>query len=298
MPDGCVSLPQPSASTSPSDTHPSDTQPRSARWPTALTVAGADSSGGAGLATDLATFAACGVHGAFALTLVSAQNTAEFRAANPVGAEMVAAQIHAVLDDMPVAAAKTGLLLTEDTVATVASIAERRLPLLVADPVLVSGVGEPMLSAATERAIVQQLLPQARVATPNHLEAGRLLGRELGNEVAAWIEAAYELAALGPKAVIITGGRHQGPDAITDVAVIDGEVHLLSAERIVTRNVRGSGDVFSAAICAELAKGTELKAAITRAHHLTVRAISAGTNRRLGSGPGPVGPIPALAGPV
>lgn len=268
--------------------------PEAHTWsPAALTIAGADSSGGAGLAADLRAFAASGVHGAFALTLVSAQNTAEFRAAQPVDAELVAAQIHAVLDDMPIAASKTGLLLTAETVAAVASIAARRLPQLVVDPVLVDGTGEPMLSPEAERSVATRLLPSARVVTPNYLEAGRLLGSDLGDEIEAWIEAAHELAAAGPEAVIITGGRLRTGETITDVVVCNGKVRLLSAPRIDTRNVRGSGDIFSAAICAELAKGTELDAAIDRAHDLTTRAISAGATRRLGSGRGPVDPFAA-----
>ena len=259
--------------------------------PAALTIAGADSSGAAGLAADLLAFAACGVHGAFALTLVSAQNTTEFRAAQPVDAELVAAQIHAVLDDMPVAASKTGLLLTAETAAAVASIAARRLPQLVVDPVLVDGAGEPLLSAEAERSIATRLLPSARVVTPNHLEAGRLVGRDLGDEVEAWIEAAHELAAAGPEAVVVTGGRRRAGETITDVVVRDGSVRMLSAPRIETRNIRGSGDVFSAAICAELAKGTGVDSAIDRAHDLTARAISAGADRLLGSGRGPVDPL-------
>ena len=261
--------------------------------PAALTIAGADSSGGAGLAADLRAFAASGVHGAFALTLVSAQNTAEFRSAQPVDAELVAAQIHAVLDDMPIAAAKTGLLLTAETVAAVASIAARWLPQLVVDPVLVDGAGEPMLSPEAERSVATRLLPSARVVTPNHLEAGRLVGSDLGDEIEAWIDAAHELAAAGPEAVIVTGGRLRTGETITDVVVCNGKVRLLSAPRIHTRNVRGSGDIFSAAICAELAKGAELDAAIDRAHDLTTRAISAGAARRLGSGRGPVDPFAA-----
>ncbi|WP_419840202.1 bifunctional hydroxymethylpyrimidine kinase/phosphomethylpyrimidine kinase [Candidatus Poriferisodalis sp.] len=269
-------------------------RPEQNTWsPAALTIAGADSSGGAGLAADLRAFAASGVHGAFALTLVSAQNTAEFRAAQPVDAELVAAQIHAVLDDMPIAAAKTGLLLTAETVAAVASVAARRLPQLVVDPVLVDGAGEPMLSPEAERSVATRLLPSARVVTPNHLEAGRLLGSDLSDEVEAWIDAAHELAAAGPEAVIVTGGRLRTGETITDVVVCSGKVRLLSAPRIDTRNVRGSGDVFSAAICAELAKGTGLDAAIDRAHDLTTRAISAGATRRLGSGRGPVDPFAA-----
>ena len=277
----------------PDRTHDSAGGPTSRRaWsPAALTIAGADSSGTAGLAADLRAFAACGVHGAVALTLVSAQNTAEFRAAQPVDAELVAAQIEAVLDDMPIAAAKAGLMLSADTIAATASLAARRLPPLVLDPVLVNGAGAPMLDTDAERAVATRLLPCARVVTPNHLEAGRLVGRNLGPDPETWIDAAHELAAAGPEAVIITGGRAAGGATVTDVVVRNGEVRLLSAPRVDTRNVRGAGDVFSAAICAELAKGTASDAAIDLAHDLTSRAIAAGASRRLGSGQGPVDPL-------
>lgn len=261
--------------------------------PAALTIAGADSSGCAGLAADLRAFAACGVHGAFAVTLVSAQNTVEFRTSESIEAELVAVQIDAVLDDMPIAAVKTGLLLSTETIAVVSSMAARRLPQMVVDPVLVNGAGSPMLSAEAERAVATRLLPRARVVTPNHLEAGRLLGRDLGDEPASWIDAAHELAAAGPEAVVITGGRLNSGDTVTDVALCSGTLRLLSAPRVATRNVRGSGDTFSAAICAELAKGAGLDDAIDRGHELTARAISASSSRNLGNGQGPVDAVGA-----
>ncbi len=266
-------------------------QPTGARSAAALTIAGADSSGTAGLAADLRAFAACGVHGAFALTLVSAQNTAEFRAAQPVNAELVTTQIEAVIDDMPIAAAKTGLMLSSATIVAVASLAARRLPQLVVDPVLVNGQGEPMLDTDAERSVATRLLPCARVITPNHLEAGRLVGRRLGTDPQAWVDAAHELAAAGPEAVVVTGGRAITHATVTDIVVRNGNVRLLNGPRVNTRNVRGSGDVFSAAICAQLAKGADLDAAIDFAHDLTSGATAAGASLRLGSGPGPADPI-------
>ena len=273
------------------ENQPLRSRPQRTWSPAALTIAGADSSGTAGLAADLRAFAACGVHGAFALTMASAQNTAEFRSAQPFDAEFVKAQIDAVLDDMPITATKTGLLLTAETIAVVSSIAARRLTQLVVDPVLVDGAGQPLLVPEAERAIATQLLPRARVVTPNHIEAGRLVGRDLGDEPEAWIDAGHELAAAGPEAVVVTGGRLSGGATITDVVVSNSSVRLLSAPRIDTRNVRGSGDTLSAAICAELARGAELDAAIDRAHAMTSNAIAAGAARRLGSGRGPVDPF-------
>lgn len=257
--------------------------------PVVLTIAGSDSSGGAGLQADLRTFSSLAVHGACAVTLVSAQNTAEFRSAVPMPPGMVLSQIEAVLDDLPVAATKTGMLFTEANIAAVATIAEHgRLPLLVVDPVLVGMHGRGLFDEATDRLVAERLVPTARVITPNHLEAGRLLGRELADDRAAWFEAAHELAELGPEAVVITGGRRSA-EVARDVAVIGGAEILLEAAWIDTPNVRGSGDTLSAAIASELAKGESAEEAVRRGHDYTHAALAAGALWRLGGGQGPLG---------
>ena len=255
-----------------------------------LTIAGSDSSGGAGLQADLRTFAALGVYGACAVTLVSSQNTAEFRSVVAMPPEMLLSQIEAVLDDLPVAATKTGMLFTEANINAVATIAERgRLPLLVVDPVLVGMKGLSLYAVAVERLVAQRLAPQAKVITPNHIEAGLLLGRTVVDDTAAVVDAAHELAALGPEVVVVTGGRRSGPQ-MEDVVLISGEVHLLESARIDTVNVRGSGDTLSAAIAAHLAMGSSSIDAVRLAHTFTSGALVRGADWRLGSGQGPVGP--------
>ena len=257
--------------------------------PVVLTIAGSDSSGGAGLQADLRTFAAHAVHGACAITLVSSQNTAEFRSAVPMPPGMVLSQIEAVLADMPVAATKTGLLFTEANINAVATIAELgRLPLLVVDPVLVGMHGNELYDRATVRLYRDRLVPQARVVTPNHLEASLLLERELTGEPDELVDAAHELAALGPEAVIITGGRRGGDRAI-DVAVVADTSMTIDTEWVDTSNVRGSGDTLSAAIAALLASGSSTREAINRAHAFTRAAIVAAASWRLGAGQGPLG---------
>ena len=202
---------------------------------------------------------------------------------------MVLSQVEAILDDLAVAATKTGLLFTEANINAVATIAEHgRLPLLVVDPVLVGMHGRGLFDEATDRLVAERLVPAARVVTPNHLEAGRLLSRELADDPAAWTEAAHELVGRGPEAVVITGGRRSSDVAI-DVAVVGGEEIRFESAWIDTPNVRGSGDTLSAAIAAELAKGASAIEAVRRAHAYTQAALQAGAQWRLGAGQGPLG---------
>ncbi len=272
----------------------SDDAPNGDQPPVVLTIAGSDSCGGAGLHADLATFGALGAHGTCALTLVSAQNTAEFRSAVPMPPGMVLSQVEAVLDDLDVRSTKTGLLFTEANIAAVATIAERgRLPMLVVDPVLVGQTGRPLYDPDTCRLMVERLIPSALVLTPNHLEAGLLLGRPLGEDPVEWSDAARELAALGPDAVVITGGRRAGPveGNTVDVGVVggpSGEELVLEGEHLETVNVRGSGDTFSAAIVVGLANGLPLVRAIEQAHAFTARALAGAVSWRLGAGQGPL----------
>lgn len=254
-----------------------------------LTISGSDSGGGAGLQADLRTFAARGVHGVCSLTVVSAQNTEEFKSALAMPPEIVLAQIEAVLADFSVRATKTGFLYTEGNIRAISTLAgEGRLPLLVMDPVLVNMHGDGLYEEKTEMLISELLVPNAKVITPNHLEAGRLLGRVLGDDLRAIEDAAHELIDAGPEAVVITGGRRSGEAAI-DVVVCAGKTTILERPKIRTTNVRGSGDTLSAVVAAELAKGSATLDAIFLAHEFTTNAISRSAEWELGSGQGPIG---------
>ncbi len=226
----------------------------------ALTIAGSDSGGGAGIQADLRTFSAHGLHGASALTAVTAQNSVGVSAWVALEPRMVVAQVEAVATDMPVAAAKTGMLANAEIIAAVAEAAGRlALRPLVVDPVMVAKSGDRLLDDAAERAYVERLFPLATLVTPNLHEAEALLGREV-RDVAAMRAAARDLRALGARAVLVKGGALAG-DAV-DV-FFDGErlVDVL-APRVETPNTHGTGCTLSAAICARLALGDELLSAI------------------------------------
>ncbi len=226
----------------------------------ALTVAGSDSGGGAGIQADLRTFAAHGVHGTSALTAVTAQNSVGVIAWTALDPAMVVAQMEAVATDMPVAAAKTGMLASAAIVAAVADAAGRlRLAPLVVDPVMVAKSGDRLLDAAAERAYAERLVPRATLLTPNLHEAAALLGRPV-RDVAEMREAARDLRALGAAAVLVKGGA-LAAEAV-DVFFDGARLLELSAPRVDTPNVHGTGCALSAAICARLARGDELLDAV------------------------------------
>lgn len=235
-----------------------------------LTIAGSDSGGGAGIQADLRTFAAHRVHGASAVTAITAQNSqavVDWAALEP---RLVLAQIEAVAGDMAVAAAKTGMLATAGIVAAVAEAAGR-LPLgpLVVDPVMVAKSGDRLVDAVAEQAY-RALFPRAALLTPNLPEAEALLGRPV-RDLAAMRQAARDLRALGPAAVLVKGGRL--PGAPVDV-FFDGErLEEILAPRVDTRNVHGTGCALSAAICARLALGAPLLEAVRRAKAWLTEAL-------------------------
>ncbi len=252
-------------------------------------MAGSDSGGGAGLSADLRTFAAHGLHGAHAVTVVTAQHTAELRRAVAVDADLVVAQIEAVLDDLDVRAVKVGMLLAAPTVAAVADLAVAgRLPKLVVDPVLVDRRGDRIV-ADDALAAYPLLLAAASVITPNRAEAALLTGRPVG-DVAAAAEAAQALAASGP-AVVVTGGSGTDPgDAAVDVLVPagGGEASPLAHDRIETVNDHGSGCTFAAAVTARLALGHDVAAAVHGAERYVAAALARSAGWRLGAGRGPL----------
>jgi hydroxymethylpyrimidine/phosphomethylpyrimidine kinase len=258
----------------------------------ALTIAGSDSGGGAGIQADLRTFAAHGVHGTSAITAVTAQNSVAVLDWVALDPRMVVAQIEAVASDMPVAAAKTGMLATAAIVSAVAETAARlRLPLLVVDPVMVAKSGDRLLDRDAEAAYRERLLPLAVVLTPNLPEAEALLGHPV-RTLSAMREAARALRALGPRAVVVKGGHLEG-DAV-DV-FWDGErMEDLPAPRIATQNTHGTGCTYSAAIAARLALGDSLLDAVRGAKGYLTEAIR--RSYSVGRGHGPVDHLHPLTG--
>ena len=256
--------------------------------PVALTIAGSDSGGGAGVQADLKTFAALGVFGTSAITALTAQNTAAVCGRRPVDASFVVAQVEAVLADLPVASVKTGLLATAETVGAVADLAATgRLPNLVVDPVMVASTGDRLLDAEAERCYLERLFPLAAVVTPNRREAGVLLGGTV-TTLDEQREAARALAASGPAAVVVTGGDGAGGhDAVDVVAGVAGLTELRCV-RLVTRNTHGSGCSFASAVAAGLAWGRPVADALVAAKTYVHDAMRAGSCWQLGSGHGPL----------
>ncbi|MDQ1295717.1 MAG: hydroxymethylpyrimidine/phosphomethylpyrimidine kinase [Actinomycetota bacterium] len=251
--------------------------------PVALTIAGSDSGGGAGLQADLRTFSVFGVLGACAVTALTAQNTLGVRACEPVGPDFVEQQLDAVLDDLPVRAVKTGMLATPQIVELLVERADD-LPQLVVDPVLVSTTGHSLGGPGTDSAL-WALLSRALVVTPNLAEAATLLGHPVQTLDQA-VDAAHELAATGARWVVVTGGHLDG-DAV-DVVVHGGRVELLGAPRVRTGNDHGTGCTFAAAVVASLAHGDSVRAALLVAKRYVHENLAAAAGWSLGRGAGPL----------
>jgi hydroxymethylpyrimidine/phosphomethylpyrimidine kinase len=251
--------------------------------PIALTIAGSDPSGGAGIQADLKTFHQRNVYGMSVLTLLTVQNTRSVDVVEPLAPSLVLAQLDSVLEDLPPHAAKTGALGTCEIIEAIAKRAAHFSFPLVVDPVMISKHGVPLLPDESQKTLVRKLLPHAALVTPNLYEATVLSGRQI-KDLASMRNAAKDIAQLGPKAVLIKGGHLSGE--ATDLLYADGLFHLFSAPRIETPHTHGTGCTYSAAITAELAKGVDLLAAIETAKRYITRAIE--TNPGLGSGCGPV----------
>jgi hydroxymethylpyrimidine/phosphomethylpyrimidine kinase len=266
----------------------------------ALTIAGSDSGGGAGIQTDLVTFAALGVHGASVVTALTAQNTRGVLGVHVPPVAFLREQLDAVLSDLPVAAVKTGMLATAEIVDAVAEAAAAgRLPRLVVDPVLVSSTGARLLDPGAETAYVERLLPHALVTTPNTREAAALLGRPV-ETVDDARGAARDLAALGPRWVVVKGGHLPARDTAGAEVAVDvvhdaatGTTRELRLPRVATRNDHGTGCTFAAATAALLARGVDVPDALSEAKAFVHRGLVASSGWTLGGGHGPVGKLPA-----
>lgn len=252
----------------------------------ALSIAGSDSGGGAGIQADLRTFAALRVFGATAVTAVTAQSTTGVRAITPLPPEAVVEQIEAVLDDLPVAAVKTGMLADARTVDAVAALARSgRLPHLVVDPVMVASSGAVLASAETVAAYREVLLPVAEVVTPNVPEATVLAGCRPGSADQATL--ARVLGEASGAAIVVKGGHAAGA-RVEDVVWHDGRSVHCGRPRICTGNTHGSGCSFAAAVAVGLARGEAVEEAVAGAGAFVHRAIQGAVGWRLGAGPGPL----------
>jgi len=257
--------------------------------PIALTIAGSDSGGGAGIQADLKVFFALGCHGTSALTALTAQNTVGVTGVHPVPEDFVVEQIDAVVSDIGVDAAKTGMLATAAIVETVAgAIRAHNISKLVVDPVSISKHGDRLMSDDALDAYRSSLFPLATIVTPNLHEAGALLGRTV-RTLGEAETAARDLAAFGSLAVLVKGGHLEDrPDDAIDVLFVDGQIIHVSGPRFDTDDTHGTGCALSAAIAARLAHGDELEEAVVMAKEFIAGAIEHGV--RIGKGYGPVNP--------
>jgi hydroxymethylpyrimidine/phosphomethylpyrimidine kinase len=253
----------------------------------ALTIAGSDSGGGAGIQADLKSFSALGVYGASALTAITAQNTQGVRRVEMLSPALVAAQIAAVLADIRVDAIKIGMLGSTGVIVAVAGALAGWSGPLVLDPVMVAKSGDALLQPEAVAALISALLPRTDLLTPNLPEAARLLGVAVAKTEAAVEAQGRALLALGARAVLMKGGHAAGPEC-RDLLITQGGVMAFSAPRQATRNTHGTGCTLSSAIAAGLAKGMSLGDAVARAHGWLQGALAAADGLGIGQGQGPV----------
>jgi len=250
----------------------------------ALTIAGSDSGGGAGIQADLKTFHAFGVFGTTAITAITVQNTLGVQAVHAVPVDIVRAQIHAVASDLPPAACKTGMLATRELVESVATaLGEDGLGNYVLDPVMVATSGDRLLDRNAEQSILDYLLPLCTVITPN-LEEARILTASAIDDEAAMRRAAEMLVRRGAHAALVKGGHLTG-NVVTDVLFDGDRVHTWRRPKLATRSTHGTGCTLSAAIAAGLALGDPLPLAVARALDFVQRALASAPGLGAGNGP-------------
>ena len=260
--------------------------------PIALTIAGSDSSGGAGIQADLKTFGALGVYGASVITALTAQNTRGVTAIHDVPAEFIAAQIDAVFTDLDIGAVKIGMLSQVPAIEAVAAGLKRHdAQNIVLDPVMVATSGDRLLAVEAIAALQRDLIPRALVVTPNLHEAAALTDASLARNEPEMEAQARRILALGPRYVLIKGGHKTefGDSAESVDLLVSGDgVVRLAAKRINTRNTHGTGCTLSSAIAAGLAKGLDLVAAARAAKTYVTEAIAAADKLTVGHGHGPL----------
>jgi hydroxymethylpyrimidine/phosphomethylpyrimidine kinase len=255
--------------------------------PIALTIAGSDSGGGAGIQADLKTFSALGVYGASVVTALTAQNTKGVFAIHEVPPDFIAAQMDAVFSDLDVNAVKIGMLGSAAAIAAVAGgLRRHRARNVVLDTVMAASSGEKLLHADAMSAL-RELVAHARIVTPNLPEAAALIGENEAQDEKAMYDQAQKLLALGARAVLIKGGHRGGPESVD--LLVEGSAHTrLAAPRIASRNSHGTGCTLASAIAAGLAKNLSLADAVREAKDYVSAALKAADRLEIGSGSGPV----------
>ena len=254
----------------------------------ALTIAGSDSSGGAGIQADLKTFAALGVYGASVITALTAQNTQGVSAIYDVPPGFIGAQIDAVFADLAVGAVKIGMLFRPATVRAAAEgLVRHRVRNVVLDPVTIASSGDSLLAGNVVEAMRRRLIPHTLVVTPNLAEAAALTGATPARSEREMEIQAREILSLGARNVLIKGGHADGDECV-DLLIGEGEVVRLSAKRIATKNTHGTGCTLSSAIAAGLAKGLDVVTACQEAKAYVTAAIAHADELAVGHGPGPL----------
>ncbi len=258
------------------------------RTPIALTIAGSDSGGGAGIQADLKAFSALGVYGASVITAVTAQNTVAVTAVHEIPVTIVRAQLRAVFPDLNIAVVKIGMLSSPEIIDVVADELQDLAMPVVLDPVMVAKSGDVLLKDSAVHALKTELLPRCQLLTPNLPEAARLLGLPMASDLEQMRRQGTALRRLGAGAVLMKGGHAKG-DTCVDLLIDEGGTDTaFSAPRIDTGNTHGTGCTLSAAIAANLARGLTMRDAVAEAHGYLHRAIAAADTLDIGRGHGPV----------
>jgi hydroxymethylpyrimidine/phosphomethylpyrimidine kinase len=256
--------------------------------PIALTIAGSDSGGGAGIQADLKTFSALGVYGASVITALTAQNTLGVQGIHDVPADFIAQQMDSVFSDLAVGAVKIGMLSQPAAIDAVAAGLERHgATQVVLDPVMVAASGDRLLAPEAVETLRHMLIPKALLVTPNLPEAAAILDEPIATDERAMTRQAERIRALGARAVLVKGGHAEGPESI-DILVDSQGSCRFAAPRVETRNTHGTGCTLSSAIAAGLARGLELRGAVSAAKSYIGAAISGSAKLSIGHGYGPV----------
>lgn len=257
-------------------------------WPIVLTIAGSDSSGGAGIQADLKTFSALNTYGASVIAALTAQNTQGVQGVHVVPADFIEAQIASVFDDLDIRAVKIGMVGASPAIEAVhAGLSRYKKVPVVVDPVMVATSGDPLLDPGSEKTLCETLFPLADLITPNLQEAAHLLGKGMAGVEQEMRDQARELMKFGPKSVLVKGGHQIGTEAV-DIYFDGQEFHRLSGPRIDTKNTHGTGCTLSSAIAAGLALGLDQMAALAQAKNYLSQALAQADNLKVGHGSGPV----------